>query len=140
MSEENKQLYRRFAEAVYNDKQVDAVSEFLSDSYVDHNSWPGYEPNREGFELAARDFLAAFPDAHVEIQDMVAEGDKVVIYHRLVGTNEGEFLRVPGSGRRVEIPGVDIVRIESGKLAERWGLLDHLSLIGQIGVSPPFGG
>ena len=78
----------------------------------------------------------AFPDMKVEPQTMVSEGDKVAFAYTLTGTHQGDFLGIAGTGKPIEIRGMQIGRFENGKMVERWGSSDELGILKQIGAAP----
>jgi predicted ester cyclase len=81
-------------------------------------------------------FRQAFPDSYFTIEDMIAEGDKVVTRKTFHGTHEGEFMGIPPTRRRVSISLIDIVRIAGGRVVEHWSLADNLGMMQQLGVIP----
>ena len=80
--------------------------------------------------------LAAFPDSKFIVDDVIAEGDKVAVRHRLQGTHRAELQGVPATGRRVEVNGIVIFRIENGMIAEAWLNADIMGMMQQLGVVP----
>jgi steroid delta-isomerase-like uncharacterized protein len=137
MSEENKALARRVADDIVNPANVDAVDEIYAPDYVLHDpSMPedvhGVEGIREFYETA----FNAFPDTELSIEELIAEGDKVVMRWTSRGTHQGEFVGLPPSGKRVEVAGVTISRIEGGKIVEDWELTDALGMMQQLGAIP----
>ena len=82
------------------------------------------------------ELAAAFPDLKMIVQDQIAEGDKVVNRVLVRGTHKGEYMGIPGSGKTVEIGGIDILRMVNGKAAERWGYFDDVRLTQQLGAMP----
>ena len=84
---------------------------------------------------------SAFPDLQMNVEDMIAEGDKVVARVRMSGTHQGEFMGIDPTGNRVEISGIDILRVADGKIVEHWGNFDDLGMMQQLGVieQPPSG-
>jgi steroid delta-isomerase-like uncharacterized protein len=80
---------------------------------------------------------AAFPDIHFDLEDVLAEGDKVVIRWTCTGTHRGEFRGIAPTGKRVSFPGMNIYRLRDGKIVERWGVEDGLSLLQQLGAPIP---
>ena len=137
MSEENKALARRVADDIVNPANVDAVDEIYAPHYVLHD--PNTPEDVHGVE-GIREFFAstfdAFPDTEISIEELIAEGDKVVMRWTSRGTHQGEFLGLPPSGKRVEVAGVTISRIEGGKIVEDWELTDTLGLMQQLGAIP----
>ena len=81
-------------------------------------------------------FRSAFPDFKVTIDDMIAEGDKVVVRGTWSGTHKGEFMGIPATGKSVSFGVIDTVRIAGGKMVEHWGLMDNFRLMQQLGVIP----
>ena len=136
MSEQNKARVREFVDVVFNQHKVDAVSEYLAPDVVEHNPWPGFPATIQGFKDGTREFLTGFPDARVEIDEMLADGDKVIVRNRLVGTNSGPFMGMPATGKNIDVEGIDIVRIVDGRQAEHWGLYDAAGMMMQLGLMP----
>ena len=96
----------------------------------------GFPASREGMRAAAATFRAAFPDWHSDIGFYVEEGDLVVEHFTASGTQQGEIFGVPASGRTVSVPGINIWRVRNGRIVERWGRLDELGLLRQLGLAP----
>jgi len=135
-ADENKQLFRRFIEEVANRGKIAIVDELVTADIIEHEEIPGVPPNREGVKQAFTMFRTAFPDLQVTIEDLIAEGDKVVARETWRGTHRGEFMEIPSTGKRVEFAAVDIVRIANGKMVEHWGQMDSLGMLQQLGVIP----
>ena len=79
-------------------------------------------------------FRAAFPDLRVKNEDVIAEGDKVVARWTARGTHNGALMNIPPTGKQVTLKGIDVLRIEGGKIVERWGEFDALGMLHQLGV------
>jgi steroid delta-isomerase-like uncharacterized protein len=133
VAEENQALARRAWEAVDNPDLIDEV-------YASDVVW--HEPDRDihGTE-EAKQFVSlyktAFPDMTITVEDVIAEGDKVVTRVTLRGTHQGETEEFgPPTGRQVEGKGVTISRIEGGQIVEDWDIYDNLSLLQQLGRAP----
>jgi steroid delta-isomerase-like uncharacterized protein len=133
MSEQNKALARRSWESVDNPDSLDEV-------YAPDVVWHMPDQEVRGIEEARRliaMFKTAFPDMSPTVEDVVAEGDEVVTRVTLRGTHQGEVEEFgPPTGRRVEVQGITIHRIEGGKIAEEWNSYDNLSLLQQLGLAP----
>lgn len=120
-----------------NAKDIDGFATNLSDDFVEYEVTPGLEPNREGVKTFFRMQLAAFPDLRMIVEDIVANGDKVVARVRLTGTNGGELMGMPASGKSVDVQLIDIFRFDGdGRIAEHWGVFDALGMMQQLGVAP----
>jgi len=139
-SEENKALVRRFYEEVFNQKQLDRAGEFVAPDYLDHGAVPGQGPGLEGAKQQRwAMYFAAIPDLHATIDDMVAEGDKVVVRYTAEGTQLGQLPGIPPTGKRFRTSGISVYRLAEGKLAEQWEQADMLGLMQQLGVLPARG-
>ena len=135
--EQNKALFRRFVEEVFNKGNVSTIDEFLAPNFVEREVLPPGTPSgREGVKQLTMMFRTAFPDFNVSIDDMIAEGDKIVARTTWSGTQKGEFMGIPSSGKRVSFDVIDIIRISEGKGVEHWGVMDSSALMQQLGVIP----
>jgi steroid delta-isomerase-like uncharacterized protein len=138
-TEENKATNRRFYEEVINQKHLAVVDEIAGDNYASHSFPPGLPPGREGLKAFVSAFHAAFPDGHLNIDQMIAEGDTVATRVTFRGTHTGDFMGIPATGKQVAVPALDMARYDNGKLVEQWGGPDQMSLMQQLGVIPSMG-
>jgi steroid delta-isomerase-like uncharacterized protein len=135
--EENKAVLRREVEELYNHTgNLDVVEQIFSPDYLSHEPTSGEVRGIEGARQFAATFRKAFPDLENTIEDMIAEGDKVVMRFRGSGTHEGETTEAfgPPTGKRMEITGITIKRFASGKIVEAWTNFDALGMMQQLGV------
>jgi steroid delta-isomerase-like uncharacterized protein len=135
-AEQNKAVLRREVEELYNHTgNLDAVEELFSPEYVSHEPTSGEVRGIEGARQFAATFREAFPDLRNNIEDMVAEGDKVVMRFKGSGTHEGETEAFgPPTGKRMEITGITIKRLAEDKIVEAWTNFDALGMMQQLGV------
>lgn len=139
-TEDNKELDRRFYEEVINWGNMAVVDELTSPNYVAHD--PGFpQPVRgpEGLKQYFLVFRSAFPDVHMTIEGMIAEGDTVVVRQTARGTHQGNLMGMPPTGKQVMVTGMTMNRIANGKFVESWVNADNLGLLQQLGVIPPMG-
>lgn len=129
--QENKALVQKFIDRM-NKRELDGLEQFFTPDYVDHTRPGGVEGAMQFYAM----FLAAFPDAHITAEDVIAEGDRVVTRLTLTATHRGEFMGLPATGRTIRLSGIDINRIAEGKLAERWANQDDLGVLQQLGIVP----
>lgn len=134
-SDENKQLYMRLADEVLNRKDLSVVDELIDVNFVEHVAGAARLVGVEGFKAARRRRNAAFPDWHIDIEDLIAEGDKVVVRATGHGTHRGEFMGISPTGKRVSVRWIAIYRVEYGKLVEHWQNIDDLGLLKQLGAN-----
>ena len=128
----HKAIVRRYIEQVLNEQRHDLLEEFLTENIEFHGS--GLAPGLDIVKQWLTTFAAAFPDGHTVIEDIVAEGDRVVARITFNGTHEAEIEGIPATGKKVSMPGITIFRLDNGKIAEGWVLNDHLGLMQQLGV------
>jgi steroid delta-isomerase-like uncharacterized protein len=131
----NKKIYRRFIEEGFNQGRLEALDELLASDYVNHDAPPGTPKGPEGVKQIIQMFRAAFPDLRIEIEEQVAEGDKVSSLTTFRGTHQGPLFGNPASGRQVAVPGLTMVRVSNGKIHDSWVRNDTMSLLQQIGVT-----
>jgi predicted ester cyclase len=134
-TEDHKAIVRRLFDAVWNTGNVALLDELLAPGFVDHAAqMGGGDPTAEGFKTQVRLFRAAFPDGRSQIEDLIAEGDRVVARWSDGGTQRGEWMGVAPTGKRVTTTGIDIYRIAGGRIAEFWCNEDELGLLRQLGA------
>ncbi len=136
--EENKALFRRMIEEVWNKGNLDAADALFTADHSSPNA-PALPPGPEGTKIIARAFRAAFPDLRITIEDLVASGDRVCGRLREQGTQLGEFSGTPPTGKPVDFQEIAIIRVADGKIAESWYQVDMLGLLQQLGVIPGWG-
>jgi steroid delta-isomerase-like uncharacterized protein len=136
-AEDNRALVRRFYEDAWNKHNPAVVDEIYRADFVDRSpDIPGIPHTREGLKLFMGVYLRAFPDANITIEDQLADGDRVVTRWTGRGTQTGEFMDMPPSGKRVTVEGVQIDRLSGGKIVESWTLFDQLGMLQQLGAVP----
>jgi steroid delta-isomerase-like uncharacterized protein len=135
MSDENKSLLLRFYAEV-SAGNLGVIDELLADDFVEHEEFPGIEPNREGVKQFFALFRSAFSDLRLEAHEVVAEGDLVCARGSLSGTHDGDFMGMPPTGKHVEVFGFDMVRFRDGLGTEHWGVFDMMAMMQQLGALP----
>ena len=135
MSEQNKALVRSYLERTVNEGDPSAFDELTSADYVGHMSGaPDFD--RAAHKQLMASFRAAFPDLRVRVEELIAEGDKVVNRGTYSGTHRGAFQGIAPTGKSFEIAGINVSRIADGKVAEDWTVIDMLGMLRQLGVVP----
>jgi steroid delta-isomerase-like uncharacterized protein len=136
-TEQNKALVRQMVEEMFNRGNISRADEFLSPDFVEHEELPpGIPQGREGVKQLTAMMRNAFPDFKATIEDIIAEGDKVVIRMTWSGTQKGEFMGVPPTGKSVSFGVLDIIRVAGGKFVEHWGQMDSMGVMQQLGAIP----
>ena len=134
--EENKEIVREWFERSHSG-DISAMDKFLADNLVMHGAGIGRDFDKQGLHQGLERFYATFPDVKGQIEDMVAEGDKVMVRATITGTNTGNHPDRPATGKRISMPRYAIYSLENGKIAEVWYLDGLLRMYQQLGVTPP---
>jgi steroid delta-isomerase-like uncharacterized protein len=136
-NDRNKDVVRRF----YEDAPVGRFDhELIADDIVYHGPpMLGELRGRAAFGQVMGAFRSAFPGFQTSIEDMVAEGDRVAVRHTHYATHTGAFAGVPPTGRQIAVPGIEVLRVRDGQIAEFWHQDDFLGMLQQLGVAPAVG-
>ena len=136
MSERNKATLRRFFEVIHERREVDRLSEFVTEDYVNHSpSWPDVV-GLAAFGQMQEAVLAAFPDLKDTVVRQYAEGDTVVTHWVLSGTHQAEWLGVAATGKRISVEVISISHFAGDKVDESWDYSDMLGMTQQMGAIP----
>ena len=135
-AEANKAVMRRFWEELFNQQRFEVAEDIIAPDYTNHDLIPGETPGRAGLTQFVRLTHAMAPDIRYAVEDLLAEGDRVVTRWSAAGTQQGEFAGIPPTGRPFAITGIAIHRIAGGQVAEAWNNWDALGLMQQLGVVP----
>lgn len=135
----NKEVLRRMIEEGFNEGNLDLADELVAEDFVLHAAGTE-EPIRgpDGMKAFMDTYKTAFPDARIEIAELAAEGETVVVRWTATGTHEGDLMGIEPTGNEVRIMGMEMHHVRDGKLAEGWEIFDGLTMMAQLGVvSPP---
>lgn len=132
-TEGNKALIRRYWQAC-NEHKFDKLDELMTTDYIQHGTTG--DMNLQNLKASNNMIIAAFPDITSTINDIIAEGDKVVARMTMSGSHKGAFRGIPPTGKTAAITEMAIYRISEGKIAEGWNVSDMLGLMQQLGVIP----
>ena len=135
----NKRIVREFTDGLFSRGELEAVDAYLSEDFLNHDPPFGVDADRDGMRVAGASFRAAFPDWRSELHHLVAEGDFVAEHFTARGTHRGELMGVPPTERQITLPGINIFRVRDGRITERWGRVDDLWFLQQLGVVPRVG-
>ncbi len=134
--EENKAIVRRYFEEGLNRQKLAIVYELLGPDFINHS--PRLDTvGREETALDLERIFTAFPDWHTVIEDIVAEGDKVVVRRSISGTHSGDVpgIPMPPTGKRVTFAAWDMYRVAGGMMLERWGIHNLREQLGAVDIS-----
>jgi steroid delta-isomerase-like uncharacterized protein len=135
--DENKASASRIWDEIWNLGALDVVDEVIAEDYVGHIPAMPEIRGADGFRQLITTYRAAYPDLHLTIEDVIASGDRVVVRWTSRGTNTGDLMGMPATGKSVVVPGISIFRFEDGKVAEEWEGFDTLGMMQQLGMGEP---
>ena len=133
--EANKLLIRSYIEEMWNKHKPCAADRLVATDFIEHN--PRLPQGLAGTKQFVTKVLAAFSNYHGELQDLVAEGDKVVVRVQWTGTQDGPYQGRPATHNKLIFSTADFFRIENGRIAERWDVVDTLARAVALGLVPP---
>ncbi len=133
-AEKNKDVIRRSVEEFYNTGDLSAIDRLYSPTYRDHQT--GGTLDLEQFKEWAKGLFTGIPDLKIIVHDLRVDGDMVTKRWVAKGTHKGEFLGVPASGNPIAVEGITVYRVQDGKLAECWEVMDTFTLMSQLGAVP----
>ncbi|WP_422935199.1 ester cyclase [Sinomonas sp. P47F7] len=131
----SRSLVGRLYEEVLNKRSLGAIDEIAVEGYIENDPMPGQGEGRSGLRDRVSMLVTAL-EPRFTVEDVIAEGDRVVVRWRNRGTHVEPFLGLPATGKSFEIAGIDIYRVEGGRLAEHWHVVDQLALLMQLGFVP----
>ena len=139
MSTDNRSVAKRIIEEAWNHGNLDALNEVVAPNYVGHDTLGPEIHGLEGFKKRVHSLRTAFPDLHLTVEDMFADGDVVITRFNSRGTHKGNFQGIAATGKSYKISAITISRYSDGKVVEGWIQVDALGLMQQLGVVPPLG-
>lgn len=132
----NKAVISMFVEEVINQGRLERADDLVAADFVELDPLPGQQQGRDGLKEVIGGIRAAFPDIHWVLDEMVAEGDKVVSRFTWSGTHRGVFFGIPATGKSISVKGVVIDHVVAGKMVDSRMLMDSLSMLQQLGAIP----
>lgn len=141
---DNARTLADFMELVWNRGDAAAVDRFLADEYVIHSDpgdpWDGAALSREGYKERLLTSRAPFPDLRFEIAETVADGDRVAITWRMLGTHTGPMGPFPPTGRRIEVQGMTVYYFRDSRITGHRQVVDRFAVAQQLGLGGPGAG
>jgi steroid delta-isomerase-like uncharacterized protein len=135
MSDQNRLVFEKLLAAL-NAKDMDTMEALIDNDFVDNDAMPGMPAGKAGMLGAMQMFVTAFSDLHTQVDKWVCEGDLVVAVMTSSGTQSGDFMGIPPSGKKFSVREIHVAKIVNGKLVEHWGLGNDMSMMQQLGAIP----
>jgi steroid delta-isomerase-like uncharacterized protein len=137
MHTDNAAIVQRFIDEVINHGRYEVCDEIVAEDFLELEPLPGQREGREGLKEIIAMMRSAFPDIHWVTNESISSGDKVVTRFTWTGTQRGDFLGVPATGRPVTVKGVVIDRLVNGRMTDSRILMDTFGMMMQLGIIPP---
>ena len=134
-TEQNKKIVEQFFSECIGKRNYALLSQFVSPDYVNHN-FPGAPKGYEGLQQVIENFFNGFPDMKITIEEIIGEGDSVATRGYWTGTNKGEFMGMPATGKQVKVGYIDFWKLRDGKGIENWVQMDIAGLMQQLQTMP----
>jgi steroid delta-isomerase-like uncharacterized protein len=135
-NEENKSRVRRVCQEAWNEGRLDVIDEVVDPDARHHGLDAQTLVGPAPIKALVASIRDAFPDLHVAIEDLVAEGDRVVMRNTVTGTHLGPFMGLPPTGKRFVVTHIHIFRYVGGRMVEQWAVFDNLGMLQQLGAIP----
>jgi steroid delta-isomerase-like uncharacterized protein len=133
--DDNKALVRRFIDEIFVQGRPESVDELLTDDFVGH-TWPSTGHPKDDLKAAIGRTSKGLSDPRFIVDDLIGEGDRVVVRLTAEATQTGEIMGMPASGKRYSIGEIHIFRLRDGKVSEHWHQFDQLGMMRQLGAMP----
>jgi steroid delta-isomerase-like uncharacterized protein len=133
VSEENKAVVRNLYGAL-NAGDLSKFADGLADDVVEHEELPGLTPDKAGVVQFFRGAMAGVEGFRMNIEEIMAEGDRVSVRATVSGKHTGELMGIPATGKDLNVPLADYFRVRGGKVAEHWGVMDSGTMLIQMGI------
>lgn len=135
----NKETVKKWFAAM-NAHDITAAMATVDPAFIDHSPPPTYGTDAAAMKKGLEDWLGGYPDMKLEVVDIVAEGDRVAVTSHMVGTNSGPMMGMPPTNKKVDLMGVDILKMKNGKVTEHWGYVEEMKMMQQLGMMPDMSG
>jgi steroid delta-isomerase-like uncharacterized protein len=138
--QKNAEASRMFVEEVFNKGNMAYIDQYVAPDFVDHTPSPEQEPGTAGLKKMFTEWHAAMPDMKASVINVITQGDLVAMQVSMSGTQTGPMMGMPATGKKMDITGVDILRMKDGKAVEHWGYSEEAKMMMQLGMMPPMDG
>jgi predicted ester cyclase len=135
MSEDLRKIVDNYCQTWDVDAPQGLIEEVLAPDVVDHNPQPGQAAGIDGIKMIIGLYQAVFPDLHLSNDDVITSGDRGVLRWSATGTHKGDQLGIPATHKTVRLTGIDILRVQDGRVVERWGETNGLEMMQQLGAA-----
>lgn len=122
---------------IFNSGKMDDLNKYIAEDYKEHTPWPGQKPGLAGLKEGMTEFRTAFPDMKFTVKDITSDGDMIWAHYNMSGTNTGAFMGMPATGKKVDVNGMELVKLTNGKCTDHWNYDEGAKMMQQLGMMPP---
>jgi steroid delta-isomerase-like uncharacterized protein len=134
-AEQNKTVIKKLFEQGMNERKFEMLKDIIGPDFINHGI-PNANRGPEGFKEVLGQFLTGYPDMKINLENIIADGDMVATRGYWTGTNNGSFMGIPATGKKVKVDFIDVWKMLEGKCQENWVQMDMMGLMQQIGMAP----
>jgi len=134
-AEQNKTVIKKLFDEIMNARKFDAIKDVISSNFT-HHGIPNAKGGPDGFREVMEQFTSAFPDMKINLEHIIADGDMVATRGHWTGTNNGSFMGMPATNKKVNVQFIDVWKLKDGKCQENWVQMDMMGMMQQIGMAP----
>ena len=134
MNEEVKRIANLFVEQFLNKNDAALANELIADDFINHNPQFGFSQDKEGMKQMIASWHRGFSNVQFILEDLIAENDKVVLHMRITGKHNGVFMGLQPTKRSIDSRSITILRLENGRIKERWNVTNKLETMRQLGL------
>ena len=127
---------KKFYDQVVNQGKIEMIDELIAEDFVEHETLPGAANDRQSVKDWFMMLKTGFPDIKFEVKDITAQDGKVWALIQITGTNTGQFMGMPATGKKIDVQGFDLVQLKAGKAIAHWGVTQELQMMQQLGMIP----
>lgn len=134
---DHKTLVNHFYDVVMTQHKLEMAEHFIAADAIEHEQSMMTDPKKntlENFKVMMQSMWKAFPDMKFTAVDTLVDGNRIMVIYRMTGTNTGDFMGMKATNKKIDITGVDIMKIDNGKFVEHWGFMDSMVMMQQLGM------
>ena len=122
---------------MFSSGKLDDLNKYIADDFNEHSPWPGQKPGLAGLKEGMTGFRASFPDLKITPKEVTSDGDWIFAHYNMTGTNTGSFMGMPPTGKKVDIDGMELIKLNNGKCTDHWQYSEGRKMMEQLGMMPP---
>ncbi len=126
--------------AMFSSGKMDDLNKYIDDNMNEHTPWPGMKQGLAGLKEGMAGFRASFPDLKITPKEVTSDGDWIFAHYNMTGTNTGSFMGMPATGKKIDIDGMELIKLTNCKATDHWAYDEGRKMMEQLGLMPPMDG